>query len=339
MCRTAILGLILLLALMATTTQTVTAGGIKISGPQLEVSPLVHDFGELPQETIRRINVVLRNVGTEDLEINNVESDCGCTVAMLPDTLLAPGDSTYLHVTFSTKHYSNAIAKHVTIQSNDPGAPQTMLTLRAYVRTIVSVVPNTLDYKSVTHGDQPTLSTRLAALQSDTLKILDVVYPTEAFELEQTSSVDGDSLRFHFDFTLKPDAPLGAMNSQASIHTNLEAVKQIPIRLRGLIHGFFATEPHRLSLGQLREGIGRMRKIALKASRPGKQYVTSVAITNNALIVELITIEEGRSYEVSVTAPPSLSAGRYRCRVKINTDDPAQPEISVPVSVKVQKAR
>jgi len=87
-------GLILLAFFALSSAGAALADGIKISGPLLEVNPHTHDFGQLTQDTERRINVVLRNAGTEALLIENVDSDCGCTTAMLPDTLLAPGDST-----------------------------------------------------------------------------------------------------------------------------------------------------------------------------------------------------------------------------------------------------
>jgi Protein of unknown function (DUF1573) len=333
-CRIALYVLICLL-----TAWPAAGSGIKITGPVIEVSPLFHDFGELPQETVRRLNVTLRNVGTEMLEINNVESDCNCAVAMLADTLLAPGDSTLLHVSLSSKHASGHIIKKVMIQSTDPGAPQMVVSLTAFVRTVVAMKPSNIEFGLVARGDSPTLSTTISAATADSLRVTEVVVPEETLTYKITDTTDADSLRYRIDFTIKPDAPVGEFHDRISVSTNVRNFESLPMRLRGQIHGFFQTRPARLSLGQIREGKARQRSVTLKACTEGSRHVIGVSINSEELTASFTAVEEGRVYEVSVTAPATLTRGSYRAVLKIDTDDPDQPEIKVPVSVKVRGSK
>lgn len=329
-CRIALSVLVCLLAVLPA-----TGSGIKIAGPVIEVTPQTHDFGELPQETVRRINVTLRNVGTELLEINNVDSDCNCAVAMLADTLLAPGDSTLLHVSLSTKHASGRIIKKVMILSTDPGAPQTVVTLTAFVRTVVSMKPANLDFGLVPRGETPVRSITISTAITDTLRVTEVSVPAETLSYEISEVSSADSLRYRIDFILKPDAPVGEFRDRISVSTNIKNFTSLPVRLRGQIHGFFQTKPARLSLGQIRQGKTRQRSVTLTACQAGAHHITGISISGDALSASLVTLEEGRSYEVVVTALETLARGSYREVLKIDTDDPDQPEINVPVSVKV----
>jgi hypothetical protein len=89
-------------------------------GPRIAAEPTVFDFGKvLAQKTLHK-EFVLRNFGTEDLDIERVSTTCGCTVAEEPPKLIKPGQSAVLKIKFETRTYSGRVERKILIQSNDP---------------------------------------------------------------------------------------------------------------------------------------------------------------------------------------------------------------------------
>jgi hypothetical protein len=89
-------------------------------GPRIAAEPTVFDFGKvLTQKTLHK-DFVLRNFGTEDLDIERVSTTCGCTVAEEPPKLIKPGQSAVLKIKFETRTYSGRVERKILIQSNDP---------------------------------------------------------------------------------------------------------------------------------------------------------------------------------------------------------------------------
>jgi hypothetical protein len=89
-------------------------------GPRIAAEPMVFDFGKvLSQKTLHK-DFVIRNFGTEDLDIERVSTTCGCTVAEEPPKVVKPGQSAVLKIRFETRSYSGRVERKILVQSNDP---------------------------------------------------------------------------------------------------------------------------------------------------------------------------------------------------------------------------
>ena len=315
------------------------AGRLQVAGPVVVIDPVQIDFGTVKQETTHRSEVTIRNQGTELLEIRGIESDCGCTVAQLPDSTLDPGQSVPLSITLSTRHFSGQIAKHIFLETNDPGAPKAKLTLIAFVREMVRVTPTALDFGSLERGASAQATVTVRSLRSDTLRVLDVVVPQETLTATLSSQEDSDSLVHRVTFAVRPDAAVGAFRETAIIRTNHRLAKTLKIEVAGQILSFFRTDPVEISLGQVRQGDQRRRSVVLRGEGPGAYRITGANCSEAGLTVEIETVEPQRIYEVIVGIPPAMPAGRIDATLRITTDDPAQPEIRVPVRGTVRRAR
>jgi hypothetical protein len=106
----------------------------KTSGPRLEVQPMEHDFGSLPQHETVVHEFTIVNAGTEELEIRRISTSCGCTAALTSDRSVPPGGTTTLKVTLETRKYRGAIERSVSIASNDPRRVHTVR-VKAFVES------------------------------------------------------------------------------------------------------------------------------------------------------------------------------------------------------------
>ncbi len=318
------------LLLMAAATPA-WSGGIKVTGPAIELSPPRFDFGELPQERIEKVTCTVRNAGSDVLLIRDITSTCGCTVASIPDSSLAPGESVPLAITFSTRHFSGEVTKLVTLVTNDPGSPKAVITLNAFVRAIVAVDPDELDFGMVARGATPSQTITLRSAAADAVELVEFVVPEQTFKTEVSKETTPDSTFTRVKVSIRPDAPVGTFASTARLRTSVKGLPPISISLTGQIHGFFVADPGRLPLGQVRQGQERTGTIQLIAQREGHHRVLGVRSSDPRLECTIKPIEEGRRYEIGVKLPSTAAPGRMDATVLVETDDPDQPEVSVSV--------
>jgi hypothetical protein len=76
-----------------------------------------------------------KNTGKGILEVKDVSTSCGCTVAMISSKKLEPGKEGTLRVELDTKDREGKMNRNITIQSNDPKEPnKTLLILADIIR-------------------------------------------------------------------------------------------------------------------------------------------------------------------------------------------------------------
>ncbi len=109
----------------------VMALGVAVSAaPQITADSTTWDFGTVVAGTALVHTFVLTNTGTDALHITSVSTSCGCTVAQLAKSTLAPGESTNLTVTWHSSGTGDS-SKTVTVRSDDPANPQLQFSLTA----------------------------------------------------------------------------------------------------------------------------------------------------------------------------------------------------------------
>ncbi len=112
------------------------SGSWAAPAPRLAVEPGGFDFGHALQRRQLQKQFVLRNYGDATLVLEQPESDCGCTAALLDerDRELAPGRNATLLVTFDTRESEGRVIHQVLLRSNDPERPVIVLSVSATVR-------------------------------------------------------------------------------------------------------------------------------------------------------------------------------------------------------------
>ena len=125
--------LMLAVALLAPLSWTASADVAK--GPRIAAEPMVFDFGKSLQNKTREKEFVIKNFGTEDLEIEKVSTTCGCTVADGFSKVVKPGQSTVMRVKLQTRTYTGRVERKVLVQTNDPVKNPLELKVQATVVT------------------------------------------------------------------------------------------------------------------------------------------------------------------------------------------------------------
>lgn len=102
------------------------------AGPAVKVVDPVFDFGKTQQHMKVTRDFWIKSIGDQPLVITKVVPGCGCTEIPLRDSVIAPGDSTVLAITFSTKSFAGKITKSPYLMTNVSDKP-VRLTIKAEV--------------------------------------------------------------------------------------------------------------------------------------------------------------------------------------------------------------
>ena len=112
-------------------------GGCVNKAPKIEITPSSYDFGVIPYEKVEHAFLV-KNTGTDVLEINGLSTSCGCTKATVESETIMPGKTTNLLVTFDPNIMGDDevgdILRVIYIKSNDPNQPEVEVEIKANVK-------------------------------------------------------------------------------------------------------------------------------------------------------------------------------------------------------------
>ena len=111
----------------------------KLSAEDLKNAPVVtydmesFDFGDIKPGTKNEHIFNLKNTGKMDLIIRDVKSSCGCTAVSPPKNMVASGETVPLKVVFDSTGKSGRQNKTITVITNDPKNPTTILRISSNI--------------------------------------------------------------------------------------------------------------------------------------------------------------------------------------------------------------
>lgn len=99
------------------------------NAPMVYLSKLNHDFGTVKEGSVLELDVLVKNLGKSDLQIERVKSSCGCTAALMSEETIKAGNFGSLHIELDTSNISGKRTRTVSVSTNDPINPRLVITL------------------------------------------------------------------------------------------------------------------------------------------------------------------------------------------------------------------
>ncbi len=94
--------------------------------PTFSVVDSVVNLGEVPADTLIKLQFDFANTGDKPLEISAVDRSCGCTAASFPFLPIVKGEKQSIKAEFNSKGKTGKQRIRLTVQSNDPLSPHTL---------------------------------------------------------------------------------------------------------------------------------------------------------------------------------------------------------------------
>ncbi len=105
----------------------------ELEGAKIKFEKSQHDFGIIKEGVVVDHVFKFSNIGKKPLEIKDVRSSCGCTVAKPNKMIFAPGENGELKVSFDSKNRSGRTSRTITMVTNDSVEEYYTLTIYAEI--------------------------------------------------------------------------------------------------------------------------------------------------------------------------------------------------------------
>ncbi|MDP7399107.1 MAG: DUF1573 domain-containing protein [Lentisphaeria bacterium] len=105
-----------------------------------------HDFGDIDDVGKVSTQVKFKNDGAKTLVIEDVRASCGCTAGKPAKKELAPGEESYLDVTFNPQGKRGNQRKSITFKTNDPINPTQAIYITARIKSIWDFQPSKVQF-------------------------------------------------------------------------------------------------------------------------------------------------------------------------------------------------
>jgi len=301
--------------------------------PAITVSPESFDFGTMDQEQVRTTEVTVTNAGGAPLQIERLETTCGCTAAQPDKKVLEPGESTAVSITFDSKKFSGEQHKSVLIHTNDPTEPTKEVKLTAFVHAPLIFMPS---WKSVGFGmgrvsEFKPQTITVASPDVEELEITAADLDPDLLQVEVRPTAKNDPTEKKLVFTVKPGAPAGVFRELAVFQTNVPAAPTFDLEITGDVLADVSLTPPRHNFRYVGPGQELTRVFYLKKPREAALKVVDAAIDLPGF--EVTQIEESDhtgNVEITVQGTPlaisderaKAARGRMKGTLTVTTDEP-----------------
>lgn len=144
--------------------------------PRMLVQPTKIELGTIYQGEMKKVRIMVSNIGNQPLTISSVQTSCGCTSAKTSVPTLVPSAVDTIDVTFNSAGFDGKIFKTVTIQSNDPLKAVTDVTLLGTVVSELGTEPKVpiLNFGAAQVGKKGSASFKIKNISSAPITLLGV---------------------------------------------------------------------------------------------------------------------------------------------------------------------
>lgn len=306
------------------------------------------DFGTIWDFETLTTTFPFTNTGTMPLVLTRLQAGCGCTTPVADKTVLQPGESGTITVTFNPSGKSKKQDKKVTIFSNSVRNPEKAFWIRSYVNTFVGIDQKFLKLEEMKLGVPHSIEFEFLPVDPNftITSMVGTGKHGKHITAEELQTPDGSPRKIRIN--VSPDMPWGAFHSQLVVKGRGITPEGKVINhtftmfANGKTFGKLKADKHILSVGSLKKGASYHERIHLfrEDGTPFKVVNTTVlkpTVTGiNSTSVQLL---DG-SYEIIVsgTLPPS-HVGSINGEILIQTDVFGEEILNVRIAGVVPKDR
>lgn len=301
------------------------------SGPRLVVADRIFDFGTVQKGVSLRHDFVIHNRGNAPLEISDVRPACGCTTAAEWTRTLAPGASGSIPLKFDSAQFSGPVIKTVSVISNDPATPETVLEIKGIVRSPVMVSNPVIIFPALTDPTQS--ATRSVTIRHEvegTLKLTDLSCDKPQFKPLLKEIVPGKE--FELQVTTVPPFESGTHTARIALKTSNAEMPTLTVQAVVTVLPAVQIAPTELMFPIARLAAPEKRYVVVLNHRGGDLQVTDLETNARGVEFAVQRNPDGRQFTITLNFPAGFDASAGdKLYFRGKTNHPGTPTFSVPI--------
>lgn len=259
--------------------------------PVLVVPDVDFDFGQarLHTEGMRHAFRV-HNAGDAPLEILEASVSCTkCTFVDFSRDPIPPRGTAEVTVRWNVESSGTGFMQNVTLRTNDPETPDVHLTIHGDIVPVVQVEPAGLALSNLSPGEPTEAHVRIYANYSADVQLLEHrfvhrqtadFFSLRAVRLEPAELTPRAQGGLDLAVTIKPGLPLGPLEQELVVTTNIEGAEELRIPIQAMVTGDITvigrdwqTDAGKswLEIGVVRQNRGAKRTLKLLVRGPQRR--------------------------------------------------------------------
>jgi len=321
-------------------TLSVVLSGRAVGVSSIVVEPTSIDFGAVRLGQSADEAVTVRNTGSANLGVSQVQSS-ELAFVIIGETAfeLAPNTSKALVIQFSPT-LSGQVQGSLIIESNDSSRPQVTVPLSGagVSAPAIAVQPARLDFGTATVGESIELTLTISNGGGSPLLVSDVQSSDPAFATEGDTEFEvepGTAKVVVVRFTPLVEGPVeGTLSILSDAQSPTVEVALAGTGRPELVEGpHLLLEPQQLSFGSV--PVGQTPRILLTVKNHGTEVLTVHDVKIPLAVFGIMgdasfEVQPSNERQMAVRYRPT-SEGVHSTRLSVLSNDPRQPEVSVPV--------
>ncbi|MFN2621385.1 MAG: DUF1573 domain-containing protein [Chthoniobacterales bacterium] len=174
-----------------------------------------------PELGASKVDAVFKyeNKGDTPVHIKTVKPSCGCTTAALTKNDVAPGEKGEIVATFNLGGRTGVESKTVTVETDDPKAPQTVLRFTATIAQVIDLQPTSVFWQANEPAQPKTITAK--AGKGVTVKKVDVISSSGDF----TAKVEPGPTAGEFKIQVQPKDTAKPLSATLTIKPDANPAK------------------------------------------------------------------------------------------------------------------
>ena len=296
------------------------------------------DFGRAMYGSVVEHDFWVKNEGSAALKIVKASMTSPLLVTRMPREL-APGGEGLIHFKLDTAVLSGPFKGQITVFLNDPDVPEADLTFEGVVIPPVEVSPLPAFFVAGLRGKEMSASVEIINHELQPLHIVKIEHPTDRFTTVLETLQPGQ--RYRLTLILKPDGPGGRKTEPITVATSSDAQPTLEITANTFLHERVYTFPDAVDLGaipisQIQKNPGLLSMLAqtlMLYQEGGSDFRAALRTDLPGLKLKWERGPKGDRYQTTIGLDPDkVHAGSYKGLLLIDTNDPAFPKMTVPIS-------
>jgi|GEM_PF-1885422 len=300
-------------------------------GPDISFKETEKDFGTVQGGTVLKHTFEFKNTGDQDLIIKNVKTTCGCTVASPSGKKIKPGERGQLSASFNTRGYHNLVQHYIHVDTNVSHMPRVTLIIKANVVYDLEVRPaEYLAFYNVKQEETVTKELTISNNTSEPLELGKPVFvknPSNLFNAELLEEKAGKFYRLKVKFAAQKKA--GRYQGEIRIKTNKSKKPEITIPLSAAVLAEVYVIPYSIIIQRKGKHHPRFKSIKIINTGDTELKILDVNIDSPHLTYQLNPIKNTGDYRLTVAVKKEAPKSVIKGRVRIKTNNPRIPELSV----------
>lgn len=278
------------------------------------------------------------NAGNAPLNIQKIDSDCGCVATNTSSDKIPPGDKGKIRV--AVERDVGGFHQNVFVFTDDPATPMVRLEVSGVILQAVSY-PKNIELGQLEKGTIISKKIKLANNLKDDVEITEHTVSNKgiAFKLPKKNIPSGESIECDAVLTLND---VGLYNESLTITAQAQEVLpgtdskelEMSIQFHGRVLGGIVVLPRNLFLGVLDDSSKSVqKKVQIKTDGSRLFTLTKISADNFSVSVSLLQ-QPQTAHEIELSITPktdTTSSGLVEGEIKIFTTHPDVPEITIPV--------